>query len=215
MSAPWSSVHPRAALHDPGSPARKPEWDPRRSTSRALGPPETRPDRDAVADRGVAAAPARHDRRADLSPEVAGCCRLQRDASQPNDPQDHCGRPGTGSMDVSSHSGVDDHWALRTPDGWRRDGSRYRAHGQTRHESRNRAENDLKGRRRRLPFKSEIWRRPTLPGTIVPSTIGAGGLNFCVRDGNRCDPSAMATKISCQLRAADRSNRSCGDSRTS
>ncbi len=42
----------------------------------------------------------------------------------------------------------------------------------------------------------EIRRRPTLPGTLVPSTIGAGGLNFRVRDGNGCDPSAMATERS-------------------
>ena len=45
----------------------------------------------------------------------------------------------------------------------------------------------------------EIRRRPTLPGTLVPSTIGAGGLNFRVRDGNGCDPSAVATEICCQL----------------
>jgi len=37
------------------------------------------------------------------------------------------------------------------------------------------------------------WRRPTLPGTN-PSTIGAGGLNCRVRDGNGCDPSAVATR---------------------
>ncbi len=36
-------------------------------------------------------------------------------------------------------------------------------------------------------------RRPTLPGRIPPSTIGAGGLNFRVRDGNGCDSAAMAT----------------------
>ena len=36
-------------------------------------------------------------------------------------------------------------------------------------------------------------RRPTLPGTGVPSTIGVGKLNFCVRDGNRCGLSAMTT----------------------
>ena len=36
-------------------------------------------------------------------------------------------------------------------------------------------------------------RRPTLPGGIPPSTIGAGGLNFRVRDGNGCDSAAMAT----------------------
>ncbi len=37
-------------------------------------------------------------------------------------------------------------------------------------------------------------RRPTLPGRIRPSTIGATGLNFCVRNGNRCDPSAITTE---------------------
>jgi hypothetical protein len=52
---------------------------------------------------------------------------------------------------------------------------------------------------KRLPLVREIRRRPTLPGTLVPSTIGAGGLNFRVRDGNGCDPSAMATEICCQL----------------
>lgn len=39
----------------------------------------------------------------------------------------------------------------------------------------------------------EIRRRPTLPGTLVPSTIGAGGLNCRVRNGNGCDPSPMTT----------------------
>ena len=36
-------------------------------------------------------------------------------------------------------------------------------------------------------------RRPTLPGGLPPSTIGAGGLNFRVRNGNGCDPAALAT----------------------
>ena len=45
-------------------------------------------------------------------------------------------------------------------------------------------------------MSKEIRRRPTLPGTLVPSTIGAGGLNFRVRNGNGCDPSAMATERS-------------------
>ena len=35
--------------------------------------------------------------------------------------------------------------------------------------------------------------RPTLPGGCPPSTIGAGGLNFRVRDGNGCGPTAMVT----------------------
>ena len=47
-----------------------------------------------------------------------------------------------------------------------------------------------------------IRRRPTLPGPLDPSTIGAGGLNFRVRNGNGCDPSAMATEICCQRAAA-------------
>ncbi len=36
-------------------------------------------------------------------------------------------------------------------------------------------------------------RRPTLPGRYQPSTIGAKRLNCCVRNGNRCDPLAIAT----------------------
>ena len=31
----------------------------------------------------------------------------------------------------------------------------------------------------------ENRQRPTLPGSYPPSTIGAEGLNFCVRDGYR------------------------------
>ena len=34
-------------------------------------------------------------------------------------------------------------------------------------------------------------RRPTLPGSFPPSTIGAGGLHFRVRDGNGCFPAAL------------------------
>ncbi len=45
------------------------------------------------------------------------------------------------------------------------------------------------------------WRRPTLPGPCGPSTIGAGGLNGRVRDGNAWFPSAIATKRSvCTLK---------------
>ena len=36
-------------------------------------------------------------------------------------------------------------------------------------------------------------RRPTLPGPRGPSTIGAEGLNFSVRNGKRCFPLAIAT----------------------
>ena len=32
-----------------------------------------------------------------------------------------------------------------------------------------------------------------LPGRYQPSTFGTEGLNFCVRDGNRCDPFVIAT----------------------
>ena len=40
------------------------------------------------------------------------------------------------------------------------------------------------------------WQRPTLPGVFTPSTIGAGGLNDGVRNGNRCGPSAIITRPS-------------------
>ena len=43
------------------------------------------------------------------------------------------------------------------------------------------------------PFSRGIRRRPTLPGRVQPSTIGAEGLNFCVRDGNRWNPFAITT----------------------
>ena len=36
-------------------------------------------------------------------------------------------------------------------------------------------------------------RRPTLPGSYPPSTIGAGGLHDRVRNGNGCFPAAIAT----------------------
>ena len=46
-------------------------------------------------------------------------------------------------------------------------------------------------------------RRPTLPHGLPCSTIGAGGLNFSVRNGKRCDPSAIATgKLSRRARSA-------------
>ena len=40
-----------------------------------------------------------------------------------------------------------------------------------------------------------IRQRPTLPGRLQPSTIGAERLNFCVRYGNRWIPFAVATGI--------------------
>ena len=43
-------------------------------------------------------------------------------------------------------------------------------------------------------FLKFLWRRPTLPGTDVPSTIGSGGLNCRVRDGNGCTPSDIVTR---------------------
>ena len=38
-------------------------------------------------------------------------------------------------------------------------------------------------------------RRPTLPRSLPRSTIGAGGLNFRVRNGTGCTPSAMTTEL--------------------
>jgi hypothetical protein len=45
-------------------------------------------------------------------------------------------------------------------------------------------------------------RRPTLPLRLRSSTIGAGGLNFRVRDGTGCTPSAMATETACPRRGS-------------
>jgi hypothetical protein len=45
----------------------------------------------------------------------------------------------------------------------------------------------------RGPRHEKSRRRPTLPGGLPPSTIGAGGLNCRVRNGNGCIPAAMAT----------------------
>ncbi len=42
-------------------------------------------------------------------------------------------------------------------------------------------------------FKEVSRRRPTLPGSCPPSTIGVEGLNDRVRDGNGCDPFTIAT----------------------
>ena len=42
---------------------------------------------------------------------------------------------------------------------------------------------------------AKTGRRPTLPGACAPSTIGAGGLNFSVRNGKRCIPAAMTAQV--------------------
>ena len=42
-------------------------------------------------------------------------------------------------------------------------------------------------------FSFGIRQRPTLPGRLQPSTIGAERLNFCVRYGNRWIPFAIVT----------------------
>ena len=58
------------------------------------------------------------------------------------------------------------------------------------------------------PFPTMFRRRPTLPPRRQGSTIGAGGLNFRVRDGTGCFPSAMATEtLFPRSRAAERSVR--------
>jgi hypothetical protein len=49
------------------------------------------------------------------------------------------------------------------------------------------------------PLQQLSRRRPTLPGSCPPSTIGAGGLNFRVRDGNGCGPTAMVTGNLCSI----------------
>src|SRR6266545_5163538 len=51
------------------------------------------------------------------------------------------------------------------------------------------------------PFQEDNRRLPTLPGGCPPSTIGASGLNFSVRNGKRCFPAAMTAETGLQSRA--------------
>ena len=54
----------------------------------------------------------------------------------------------------------------------------------------------LKPRSKRAPRGArKNGRRPTLPGDCSPSTIGASGLNFSVRNGKRCFPAAMTAQL--------------------
>ena len=46
---------------------------------------------------------------------------------------------------------------------------------------------------RRSSLQTYSRRRATLPRSRPRSTIAAGGLNCCVRNGNRCGPSAITT----------------------
>ena len=56
--------------------------------------------------------------------------------------------------------------------------------------------------RRRAPQRNPR-RRPTLPQGLPSSTIGAGGLNDRVRNGNGCDPSAIATENDSHVRQSN------------
>jgi hypothetical protein len=49
--------------------------------------------------------------------------------------------------------------------------------------------------------------RPTLPPSYPGSTIGAGGLNFRVRDGTGCIPSAIATETAARTDGSARRGR--------
>ena len=42
-------------------------------------------------------------------------------------------------------------------------------------------------------FKMESWQLPIFPVRYQTSILGVKGLHFCVRDGNRCFPFAIAT----------------------
>ncbi len=48
--------------------------------------------------------------------------------------------------------------------------------------------------RQNLSWSFLARQRPTLAGGVPPTTIGAGELNFRVRDGNGCDLSAIVTE---------------------
>ncbi len=48
-------------------------------------------------------------------------------------------------------------------------------------------------------FQNKLWQRPTLPYRYQYSTIGAGELNFRVRNGNGCFLLAIVTRIQSKL----------------
>ena len=54
-----------------------------------------------------------------------------------------------------------------------------------------------KRKRKNAPSRMRLSNRlrPTFPGSFPPSIIGSEGLNYCVRDGNRCDPNDIATRF--------------------
>ena len=47
----------------------------------------------------------------------------------------------------------------------------------------------------RLSYRGTILAMTYLPSKRPASIVGAEGLNFCVRDGYRCDPFAIVTRI--------------------
>ncbi len=55
-----------------------------------------------------------------------------------------------------------------------------------------------------------MWHRPTLEGPCGPTTIGAGGLNCRVRDGNGWDPTAMSATNLIPTQTSSRSSRRSG-----
>ena len=56
----------------------------------------------------------------------------------------------------------------------------------------------------RIKFGDLFRQRLTFPGGRPPSIISAKELNYCVRDGNRCDLFAIATEyMSNTLRCVD------------
>ena len=54
----------------------------------------------------------------------------------------------------------------------------------------------LRTKKPRKPEQKKKWRGPNFPGGHPPSIIGAKELNYCVRDGNRCDLLAIVTAFS-------------------
>ena len=57
----------------------------------------------------------------------------------------------------------------------------------------------------RLSYRGTILAMTYLPSKRPASIVGAEGLNFCVRDGNRCDPFAIVTRIFSFFEFASRS----------
>ena len=118
------------------------------------------------------------------------------------------GMMGKAAIRHLSHDAPEALWRLahqrqdRAQDACVNDGNRHQDLDEDSHQSHSsfqikvqaRGKADLKGKRPSVTlgrWQKQSRRQPTLPRSYPRSTIGPGGLNYRVRDGNGCGPSGM------------------------